>query len=80
VNTPAIILADEPTANLDLRTGEEIIDLLKTLSRETGATVITATHDHKMLAASDRILWIKSGQIDRLEQREDIEINLGTVD
>ncbi|HSM22563.1 MAG TPA: ABC transporter ATP-binding protein, partial [Rubrivivax sp.] len=60
-NDPAIILADEPTANLDQRTGNEIIELLSRLCKQEGVTVITATHDHKMLAASDRIVWIKGG-------------------
>ena len=78
-NEPAIILADEPTGNLDLHTGEEIISLLSTLSKELGVTVISATHDHKMLATSDRILWIKDGRKDRLERREDINITVGTV-
>lgn len=78
-NEPAIILADEPTANLDLNTGEEIIHLLSDLSKRLGVTVITATHDHKMLASSDRILWIKDGQVDRLERREDLNIKVGTV-
>ena len=78
-NEPAIVLADEPTGNLDLHTGEEIINLLATLSRELGVTVISATHDHKMLATSDRILWIKDGKKDRLERREDLNIRIGTV-
>jgi putative ABC transport system ATP-binding protein len=78
-NEPAIVLADEPTGNLDLHTGEEIIKLLSELSRELGVTVISATHDHKMLANSDRILWIKDGKKDRLERREDIQIRVGTV-
>ncbi|OGV67173.1 MAG: ABC transporter [Lentisphaerae bacterium RIFOXYB12_FULL_65_16] len=78
-NSPAIILADEPTANLDLVTGEEIINLLSALSKEFNVTVISATHDHKMLATSDRILWIKDGGIDRLERREDLDIRIGTV-
>jgi putative ABC transport system ATP-binding protein len=78
-NEPAIILADEPTGNLDLHTGEEIINLLSELCRELGVTVITATHDHKMLASSDRILWIKDGRKDRLERRQDINIRIGTV-
>jgi putative ABC transport system ATP-binding protein len=60
-NDPAIILADEPTANLDLHTGEEIIQLLSHLVRELQVTVVTATHDHKMLDVSDRILWIADG-------------------
>ncbi len=78
-NDPAIILADEPTANLDLNTGEEIINLLCELSKEFGVTVITATHDHKMLDTSDRILWIKDGGVDRLERREDLDIRVGKV-
>ncbi|HOW96164.1 MAG TPA: ABC transporter ATP-binding protein [Kiritimatiellia bacterium] len=78
-NEPAIVLADEPTGNLDLHTGEEIIQLLSELSRSMGVTVISATHDHKMLATSDRILWIKDGRQDRLERREDLNIRVGTV-
>jgi putative ABC transport system ATP-binding protein len=79
-NAPAIILADEPTANLDLVTGEEIINLLASLSRELGVTVVSATHDHKMLATSDRILWIKDGSVDRLERRKDVDIRVGSVE
>jgi len=79
-NKPAIVLADEPTANLDLNTGKEIISLLYQLSKEDGVTVITATHDHQMLAISDRIMWIKEGAVDRIERREDIDIQVGTVD
>jgi putative ABC transport system ATP-binding protein len=79
-NDPAIILADEPTANLDLDTGAEIIDLMAGLSKEFGVTVITATHDHKMLAASDRILWIKDGAVDRLERRSELDVRVGTVE
>jgi putative ABC transport system ATP-binding protein len=78
-NEPAIVLADEPTGNLDLHTGEEIIRLLSGLSKELGVTVVSATHDHKMLATSDRILWIKDGRKDRLERREDLKINVGKV-
>jgi putative ABC transport system ATP-binding protein len=79
-NEPLIVLADEPTANLDLQTGEEIIELLAGLCRTFGVTVISATHDHKMLARSDRILWVKDGRIDRLEKREDLDIQIGEVE
>jgi putative ABC transport system ATP-binding protein len=79
-NEPSIILADEPTANLDLHTGQQIIQLMTELCRELGVTVITATHDHKMLASSDRILWITGGAVERLERREDLDIRVGTVD
>jgi len=79
-NNPAIILADEPTGNLDLVTGEEIIQLLSGLSREFGVTIIAATHDHKMLATSDRILWIKDGAIDRIENRDNLDIRIGVIE
>jgi putative ABC transport system ATP-binding protein len=66
-NSPAIILADEPTGNLDLKTGQEIIDLLRMLQREQGVTIISATHDHKMLDVSDRIFHIRDGKLDKVE-------------
>ncbi len=78
-NEPAILLADEPTGNLDLNTGGEIIKLFKKLSQDTGVTVICATHDHKMLAASDRIVWIADGKIDRIENVADMKIQVGGI-
>jgi putative ABC transport system ATP-binding protein len=80
VNTPTIVLADEPTANLDLRTGEEVINLLRDLCRKLGVTVVTATHDHKMLKASDRIVWIKDGGIERLENADALTIETGGME
>ncbi|WP_373501055.1 ABC transporter ATP-binding protein [Desulfococcus sp.] len=78
-NDPAIILADEPTGNLDLTTGEEIITLLKRLSEETGVTVISATHDFKMLNVSDQVIWIRDGLVDKIENREDLSISVGRI-
>jgi len=71
-NSPAIILADEPTGNLDLKTGQEIIDLLKMLQSEHGVTIISATHDHKMLDVSDRIFHIRDGQLAEIETKADL--------
>ena len=79
-NDPAIILADEPTGNLDLKTGQQIIDLLKQMNKERKVTIITATHDLKMLSVSDRVIWIRDGQIDRIEDRENLDIDEGTID
>lgn len=80
VDDPAVIPADEPTGNLDLRTGREIIELLSSMKQDRGVTVITATHDMKMLAASDRVVWITDGVISRIQRREEMEINVGTMD
>jgi putative ABC transport system ATP-binding protein len=76
-NDPTIVLADEPTGNLDANTGTQIIELLRELNQSEGVTVITATHDHKMLAVSDRIAWIRDGKVERYQKREDIEIKEG---
>ena len=78
-NSPAIILADEPTGNLDLNTGREIIELLKTMNQDGRTTVISATHDHKMLDVSDRIIWLNDGMIDHIELRADVDISLGEI-
>jgi putative ABC transport system ATP-binding protein len=79
-NDPTIILADEPTGNLDLKTGQEIIQLLKKLNTEHGVTIISATHDLKMLDVSDRIVWIRDGKIERIEQRADVDLKVGRVE
>lgn len=79
-NDPAIILADEPTGNLDLTTGEDIITLLKKLSSERDVTVISATHDYKMLNVSDKVIWIRDGLIDKIQNREDLNIRTGGVE
>jgi putative ABC transport system ATP-binding protein len=78
-NDPSIVLADEPTANLDTVIGREIIDLIKRLNVEQGVTVISATHDLKMLDVSDRIVDIRDGLVERVRNREEIEIEVGDV-
>ncbi len=78
-NQPAILLADEPTANLDTKTGQEIIDLLVGLCRDLNVTVICATHDMKMLDKCDRVVWIRDGMCDRVEDRANIKIQVGEL-
>jgi putative ABC transport system ATP-binding protein len=79
-NDPAIILADEPTGNLDLKTGQEIIELLRVMNKERGVTIISATHDLKMVDVSDRIVWIRDGVIERIDERADIHLKVGELD
>jgi len=74
-NSPEIVLADEPTANLDQKTGEEMIELLVRLQDELGVTIISATHDLKMLRRSNRIMWIKDGQIIKVAAPADIDFS-----
>jgi len=74
-NSPEIVLADEPTANLDQNTGQEMIDLLCHLQNELNVTIISATHDLKMLQASDRILWINDGRIVKSAKPDEIDFS-----
>lgn len=79
-NNPSIILADEPTGNLDLKTGEDIIKLLKELSVKYQVTIISATHDYKMLNVSDQVVWIRDGRIDKIQERSELEIRTGGLE
>ncbi len=79
-NDPAIVLADEPTGNLDLTTGEDIISLLKELSSQRNVTVISATHDYKMLNVSDQVIWIRDGRIDKIQNRDELDIRIGGLE
>ncbi len=65
---PAILLADEPTGNLDRKTGEEIIDLLKESNKKNKQTLILITHDEALAMQADRIISIEDGRIDRNEK------------
>ncbi|NIU27871.1 ABC transporter ATP-binding protein [candidate division KSB1 bacterium] len=75
-NDPAIILADEPTGNLDLHTGREIIELLKKLNDEREVTIIAATHDVKMIGMSSRIFWIRDGKIEKIGTPRDFRARI----
>ena len=61
VNNPSIILADEPTGNLDTRTGFDIIRLMKRLNEERGQTFVVVTHDPAIAETADRIIYLKDG-------------------
>ncbi len=63
VHAPRLVLADEPTGNLDARTGAEVADLLSTLARTRGAAVIVATHNAQLADACDRTLALRDGRL-----------------
>jgi len=79
-NSPSLLLCDEPTANLDLHTGQEINNILVKLNQEHGVTVICATHDHRMLNLSHQIIWIRDGKIESIADRQDIQIQEGGIE
>jgi putative ABC transport system ATP-binding protein len=61
---PALILADEPTANVDSRTSDALIDVMRELHEVHGATLVMATHDHRLMRQGTRLLWMRDGRID----------------
>jgi putative ABC transport system ATP-binding protein len=65
INNPTIILADEPTGNLDTKTGNEVFELLKLLSKKYGRTIILITHNPELAQLTDRSIFIKDGQIEK---------------
>lgn len=69
VNNPSLLLADEPTGNLDTKTGIEIMDIFKKLNQEQNITIILVTHDPDVAVISNRRIYIRDGLIER-EERE----------
>jgi putative ABC transport system ATP-binding protein len=67
MTNPSIILADEPTGNLDTKTGKEVFNLLKTLCLKYMTSIIMVTHNHDLALQSDRIIYLKDGEIEKEE-------------
>lgn len=70
VSRPSIILADEPTANLDSKTGGGLLDMMKELNRKTGMTYVFSTHDENVMKRARRLIILKDGQVASDEIRE----------
>jgi putative ABC transport system ATP-binding protein len=67
INSPSLILADEPTGNLDTKIGEEIVRLLRQLNQEQGLTLVLVTHDITVASQADRIIHLKDGRLSNQE-------------
>jgi putative ABC transport system ATP-binding protein len=69
VKKPALILADEPTANLDSKTGREILEIMVKLNQDEGTTFIFSTHDSMVMEFARRIVYIRDGQVDHEDRK-----------
>ena len=72
---PPIILADEPTGNLDTKTGNYILDFLNDLHEREGKTIIIVTHDLDIVKYATRVVYIRDGEIEKIEKRTKKELN-----
>ncbi len=70
VSEPAIILADEPTANLDSKTGADLLEMMRRLNAETGMTFIFSTHDPMVMESATRLITLRDGRIDTDETKQ----------
>ena len=69
VSEPAIILADEPTANLDSKTGADLLEMMRHLNEETGMTFIFSTHDPMVMGRATRLITLRDGRVDTDETK-----------
>ncbi len=70
-NDPSLILADEPTANLDSARGHEVMALLRRIAKEQGRTVVCVSHDHRIRDIADRVLWLEDGRLREVQTVKD---------
>jgi len=74
VKNPKLVLADEPTANLDSETSEEVLDIMLKMNQKLGTTFIFSTHDPQVMKYAKRLIEIRDGQVTRDERGEDIDV------
>ncbi len=75
VNHPKLVLADEPTAALDSKTGRDVVELMQRLAKEQGCTILMVTHDNRILDIADRIIRMEDGRLSHKKGGDEYEIN-----
>ena len=70
VHAPVLLVADEPTGNLDSANGIRILELLRTMNRESGVTLLLATHAAEIAGAADRVVSLRDGRVESEHTRE----------
>jgi putative ABC transport system ATP-binding protein len=70
VAEPVLVLADEPTANLDSKTGAGLLDMMRELNQTTGMTFVFSTHDRAIMERATRLVTLKDGRVDNDETRD----------
>jgi putative ABC transport system ATP-binding protein len=73
VNNPAIVLADEPTGNLDSTSGQQVLEMLRNLHKKEKKTIVLITHDHYLAKIAQRIVYMKDGEIVKIKRRKDFK-------
>ncbi len=81
VHRPALVLADEPTANLDTSNATQLIDLMRSLNRQLGVTFLFATHDQRLLDRADRVIRLCDGRViaDRTKETDDENVSFARL-
>ena len=72
VGQPKIVLADEPTAALDKKTGRDVVDIMQKLAKEQGCTILLVTHDNRILDIADRIVYMEDGRLSKQPETAEI--------
>ncbi|MEB3292486.1 MAG: ATP-binding cassette domain-containing protein, partial [Synechococcales bacterium] len=75
VSNPKLVLADEPTAALDKKSGRDVVEIMRRLAKERGSAVVLVTHDNRILDVADRLIHMEDGRLESYEMDQEAELN-----
>jgi putative ABC transport system ATP-binding protein len=79
VSHPKLVLADEPTAALDKKSGRDVVEIMQKLAKQQGSAILLVTHDNRILDVADRIIYMEDGHLESLDSIDDLEGAIGGV-